>query len=99
MNRAAESVRPKPPDDLDGEALLEWQRICAELQAAGRLDKIDRAIITLYAETWAVNRAATIAVNKHGAVIKYPNGIPAASPFYKVQRESAAQLRGLLTDL
>jgi len=95
----AKSNGPKPPEELDGEALLEWERVCAELDAAGTLDKTDRAVLTLYAQTWATHHAAARAVAQHGAVIKWPNGMPGPSPFYRVMKETAAQLRGLLNDL
>jgi P27 family predicted phage terminase small subunit len=91
--------RPAPPEDLDGEALLEWHRVCDELAAADRLDKADRAILILYVENWQTWRAAVRGVNQHGAVIKYSNGTPGVSPFHKVAREQAVLLRGLLTDL
>lgn len=95
----AKSNHPQPPEELDGEALLEWHRIVAELDAAGTLDKTDRAILTLYAQTWATHHAAARAVAQHGSVIKWPNGMPGPSPFYKVAKETAGQLRGLLADL
>src|SRR4051812_43062520 len=91
--------QPKPPVHLDNEALLEWQRACDELAAAGQLEAADRAVLTLYAETWAVYRDAMRHVLEHGAVIKWPNGTAGPSPFYKVSRECANQLRGLLADL
>jgi P27 family predicted phage terminase small subunit len=95
----AQTNRPAPPEDLDGEGLLEWQRVCDELHAAGRLDKTDRAVLTLYAETWQTWRANMRGVNQHGAVIKYSNGMVGPSPFFKVAKETAAQLRGLLNDM
>jgi P27 family predicted phage terminase small subunit len=96
---ATKTNRPAPPDELDGEALLEWQRICEELDATGRLDKADRAILCVYVETWATWKAAAAATAKSGAVVKYSNGVPGQSPFYKTMRETAAQLRKLLSDL
>lgn len=91
--------RPIAPEELDGEALLEWQRVCDELDAIGRLDKTDRAVLMLYAETWQAWRAAAKAVAKGGSVIRYPNKTVGPSPFYKVMKELASQLRGLLNDL
>ena len=38
-------------------------------------------------------------VAAHGSVIKWPNGVPGPSPFYKVAKDAAGQLRGLLNDL
>ena len=91
--------RPTPPDELDGESLLEWDRICDELKMLGQLNKADRAIMTLHCQTWAVYRSAQQAVNQFGAVVKWPNGIPGPGPFYRVMRETAIVLRGTLKDL
>jgi P27 family predicted phage terminase small subunit len=91
--------RPLPPEDLDGEALLEWERIVAELEARGTLDKADRALLTLYAQTWGQWHEAMRGVTKYGAVIRYPNKTTGPSPFYKVAKETAVILRGLLNDM
>lgn len=98
-NPTTKAERPNPPEELDGEALLEWHRICDELEAVGRLDKTDRAVLTLYAETWQTWRSAAKAVAKSGSVIRYPNNVVGPSPFYKVMRETGQQLRGLLADM
>ena len=91
--------RPPPPDDLEGEALLEWGRVCDELAAAKRLETADRAILSVYVETWTVWRTATRHVNTFGPVVPAANNVVGRSPFYTVQRETAAQLRNLLSDL
>jgi P27 family predicted phage terminase small subunit len=91
--------RPAPPEDLEGEALLEWGRVCDELAAAGRLETADRAVLSVYVETWAVWRTATRHVNTFGPVVPGQNKVVGRSPFYTVQRETAAQLRNLLADM
>lgn len=91
--------RPSPPPEIQGEALLEWDRVCDELAAAGRLDKADRAILTVYCLTWAIHEQAMRAVSNHGAIVKWPNGTAGPSPFYKVSRETANQLQKLLADM
>ena len=95
----SEPCRPNPPEHLDGEALLEWHRVCDELATANRLDTTDRALLTLYVETWAIYQDVMRHVRQHGAVVKWPNGVVGGSPFYKTSRETAAQLRTMLTDL
>ena len=91
--------RPQPPEHLADEALIEWERVCDELAANGTLMKTDRAILIVYCETWATYVKATQGVVRFGPVIKYPNGITAPSPFYKVQSETANKLKGLLREL
>jgi len=92
-------TRPPPPPEIEGEALLEWERVCNELDSLGQLATTDRAVLTLYVQTWAVFQKATEGIVKHGPVIKLPNQIVCASPFYNIQKESGKQLRGLLCDL
>jgi P27 family predicted phage terminase small subunit len=93
------SNRPEMPDDLEGEALLEWDRVCAELEKQGRLDQADRSVITIYCHTWATYKAAQRNTFEHGAVVKFPNGIPGQSPHYKTMKELANILRLMLADL
>jgi P27 family predicted phage terminase small subunit len=91
--------QPQPPEHLEGEALLEWERICDELDQIGKLAKTDRAIIKLYCETWAVNNAVAQHVTKFGAVVKWSNGVPGQGPWYKTMKETTAQLSKLLDQL
>jgi P27 family predicted phage terminase small subunit len=79
--------------------LLEWHRVCDELDAAGKLDKADRAVLTVYCTTWQEHHKASKAVAEYGSVIKYSNGMVGQSPYYKVMRETATLLRGYLADL
>ena len=95
----SDTTRPTPPENLDGEALLEWNRVCDELAELGALQKADRAALVLYVTTWAIHHEMMRHVEKHGAVVKWPNGVVGGSPYYKTSRECVAQLRGLLTDL
>jgi len=89
----------QPPEELEGEALLEWGRICDDLSAIGQLEKTDRALLVVYCETWSVHRAATAGVVKEGPVIRYANDMVGPNPFYKIQKETAALLRGFLRDM
>jgi P27 family predicted phage terminase small subunit len=93
------SNKPIPPEDLDGEALLEWHRIIAELEQLGTLATADRAAITLYCQTWATNQQVAKHVNKFGAVIKWPNGVPGQSPWFKTQKETTTLLSKLLDQI
>ena len=91
--------RPQPPDDLDGEALLEWGRVCDDLDALGTLDAADRAVLTLYVQTWQANQTVARHVMKFGPIAKQHNGVVGQTPHYKTMRETAALLRQLLADL
>jgi P27 family predicted phage terminase small subunit len=95
----ATDKRPRPPEDLDGEAFLEWNRLCDELEAVGRLEKADRAIILLAAQTYANWMIATQHVAKYGTIVKAHNGVAGRNPYYGVQKETSVLLRGLYADL
>lgn len=95
----SDADRPAPPEGLAGEALLEWHRVCDELQADGRLDKADRAILVLYCQTWHEYQEATHGVRQHGLVIRYSNKMVAPSPYFKIRKETGALLQKLLGDL
>lgn len=91
--------RPSPPSEIQGEALLEWERICDDLETSGNLDKADRAILVVYVGTWEIHQAAMRGVVAHGAVVKHPNGVAGPSPFYKVGMETGKCLARLLESL
>lgn len=69
---------PKPPKDLEGDALAEWRRMVDRLSAVGSLSAVDDAALYQYARLFAeteaiavtqVETAATIALleeNLHG---------------------------------
>ena len=93
------NIKPRPPEDLDGEALLEWERVCLDLDEEGLLAATDRALLTLYVRTWAAWNDADKMVQKFGSVIKYSNGVPGASPHFKTGSEFAKQLRAIIGEL
>jgi len=43
---------PELPTILNGEALLEWHRITAELLRLGLVTKVDRAAVAAYCRAW-----------------------------------------------
>jgi len=88
-----------PPPELKNEALIEWGRVCAELTKLKTLDAADRAILVQYCEVWAVNRQCCTAVRENGSTMEYSNGMVGATPEYKNMIQTAALLRGLLSDL
>ena len=87
------------PKTLTGEAKLEWKRVCDELAKLGRLTDVDRAILTVHCQTWAINRDAFAAVKAHGMSTTYSNGSVGPTPEYKAWTETTKTLRGTLADL
>jgi P27 family predicted phage terminase small subunit len=91
--------RPAPPEEIEDEARLEWDRVCDELDSAGRLATTDRAILHVYVELWALHRRAVRQVTVHGFTTTYSNDNVGLSPAYNAMKDSARQLRTLLNDL
>ena len=94
------TIRPKPPDDLSVDAATAWHQFVDELDDAGKLEKSDRAIIALAAETWATWRTAANHVKEFGPVVEVAiNKTIGRSPFYSVMMDCAKQLAALLAEL
>jgi P27 family predicted phage terminase small subunit len=96
MPKRKSSLKPTPPDDLKGEGLREWDRVCDELHTLGRLNKVDRALLTTYCRCWATFCQVSAQVDKDGPVTVYSNGNAGLTPYYKAQKETAALLQSLL---
>ncbi len=48
-----EAAAPPPPEFLDAAALLEWDRLTAELAARQVITQVDMAILAIYCHTWS----------------------------------------------
>lgn len=90
---------PSPPEGLGGEELLEWERICQELDSKGLLDKADRAMITLYCATWSIWWDARKACNQLGSIVNYKNFGPGYNQLYKVFRETFREMMNQIREL
>jgi len=92
---------PSPPEDIEGEALLEWDRICGEIERMGLGDKLYgfRAILVVYVAEWALWQKAKRHCDSEGEVVVFPNGIPGANPWQKIRKETGAMVQSLLRDL
>lgn len=93
-----DAQRFSAPEEIDGEALLEWHRVTAEAEEAQTLQHCDRAALVVYCQTWAMMADAAANLKKTGTIVKLPNGYPAASPFMKVYQDSAKLCAKLLTE-
>jgi P27 family predicted phage terminase small subunit len=91
--------RPPTPEQLDGEALLEWGRICDDLDATGNLATADRALLLLYCQVWAANHDVAKHVAKHGPICRLENKTVCQSPHFKTMAQTAAQLAKMLEQM
>ena len=69
------------PQELGLGARQEWDRIVGELTSKGVLSIADRGSLAAYCSAYALAMEALDMVQKHGAMIKSPNGYPVQSPY------------------
>ena len=89
---------PKPPDDLDGEALKEWRRIVKLLMPARVLNEKDHAALYVYATSFAEYKHAQAMIREHGAVVLSQSGIPQKSPWVTAANACWDRIRPLLAE-
>ena len=69
------------PPVLGPLAREEWDRLTAELLSKGVLSRVDRGPLTAYCIAYGQMMEAVEMVEKHGAMVKSPNGFPQQSPY------------------
>jgi P27 family predicted phage terminase small subunit len=69
------------PPELSPAARQEWDRIVGELISKGVLSAFDRGPLAAYCIAYALAMEAAEMVQKHGAMLKSPNGFPMQSPY------------------
>lgn len=72
------------PPGLSAVAKQEWDRIVAALTPMCVLSSVDRAPLAAYCVAYALWIEATEMLQKHGSMIKSPNGYPVQSPYLSV---------------
>jgi P27 family predicted phage terminase small subunit len=97
--KQTETKRPTPPPEIEGEALLEWDRCCEELEQLGRLNTVDRGILTVHCQIYAANQAAFKHVAQWGPVLKAANGVVGQGPFWKTMKDATALLQKSYAEL
>lgn len=90
---------PKPPESLEGEALLAWERVWADLEAIKRADIADRALVEMYCRAWSRYLDADRVVSKIGVRETYANGQAGTPPEYKALLDAEKMCRNLLIDM
>jgi P27 family predicted phage terminase small subunit len=89
---------PTCPRDLSAVAKREWKRIAPVLADMGLLSTIDRAALAGYCQAWATWIEAQKSLQKHGVIIKSPNGYFMPSPFMAVANKAFEQMRLMLAE-
>jgi P27 family predicted phage terminase small subunit len=89
---------PGCPKELSPKANVEWKRMSKQLFKMGLLTTIDRAALSLYCEAYARWIDAIQQIQKHGVVLKSPNGFPIQSPYLAIANKAADQVRLLVAE-
>jgi len=93
-------MRIKPPTDITGDALDEWNRIIAAVKQVGHeIKPADASLLATYCRTWTVNQLAYKHIQENGSTVVLANRIVCQSQQYKIFEKTTALLRGLLADL
>lgn len=91
-------IAPRPPKHLDDVAKTEWRRIAPMLCDAGVMTKVDRSGLEAYCVAYATWVHATEQIQKHGMLIKSPNGYPTQSPYLSIADRAAKEYRAWLVE-
>lgn len=84
---------PDPPDWLSPEAHAEWNRVVPGLERLDILKAEDRAMLTIYCETWSQYVAAVHTVRAEGTTLTNPDsGRVHAHPAVSIATGTAAQM-------
>ena len=80
-----EPCAPAPPEDLEGEARAEWDRIVPELLALGLLTRIDRSALVGYCEAWGEVRECQAVIRAGGRTYETSIGQICTRPEVKIR--------------
>jgi P27 family predicted phage terminase small subunit len=80
------------PEHLSPRAKEQWDFLLRELPNVVRLRNIDRTMLAVFCEAYALWFEATEALRKYGPVMKSPSGYPVQSPYVAIANQQAAIL-------
>lgn len=94
-----EPIDTRCPDELTGEARVEWDRIASKLSARGQVSDVDRGALIAYCAKYGQWRELEVEAAKHPNVVKVPSGYPIPNPLigmankvYTLMQKAAAEL-------
>lgn len=81
--------RPKPPQNLRGEAFAEWCRVTDYLSSVGRIETIDYAGLVVYCTAWQTFESAREELDRHGPLVTGRDGGLVKNPAAQVMEQAA----------
>ena len=91
-------VVPDCPPELSPAAQREWARLVGELSSLNMITKLDRAALAAYCGAYAMWAEATLAIQKHGTLVKSPTGYPLQSPYISIVNRQAEIMMRLASE-
>jgi P27 family predicted phage terminase small subunit len=89
---------PKPPSSLTEDEVAIWYEIGEQLVSAGLMTRLDAPTLEMLCVSYARWKFATAQLSKEGLIIRASNGIPMASPYWKIANTAFDHVRRLLLE-
>ena len=86
---------PEMPDDFDGEAAAEWERIVPAIETMGLLAPLDRGVLIRYCRGWADWIDLTEKLRKTGSLIRGRGDTLVRNPLWMMRSDIENTLREL----
>ncbi len=86
------------PEELNGEAAVEWHRMVDELYACGLLTKVDRAALMAYCMAYARWIVAEKNLRRTGTLVKRKDGAPMLSPYLAVVNDALKHMLAFMRE-
>lgn len=90
---------PRPPLGLTDDALEEWERVAADLEADNRVTNVDAEMLGLYCCAIAGSKRAWAIVEKEGLTVDGYRGSKVKNPAMQVFRDLVATATALAKPL
>ena len=90
---------PRCPSFLGPVARKEWRRLAGDLASRGLLTSLDRAVFTIYCQSWEHVVQAQELVSQHGLVAEGEDGRCGPSPYLGVLRAATETLTRIAAEL
>ena len=90
-----EVAAPEMPDDLDGEAAAEWERIVPEIEAMGLIATLDRGVLIRYCRGWATWLDLDQKIRDIGLLVQGARDGMVRNPLWMMRSDVEATLEAL----
>jgi P27 family predicted phage terminase small subunit len=96
--KPAPAVDLAAPEHLSAGARAHWAQVAKELAEAKVLTRLDLHGLGMYCEAFARWTWANAQIQKHGVLVKTPNGFPTQSPLLQIANKAFEQMRVMLAE-